>query len=41
VVNEDDLDQAQRLRVLEGKIDFVIRNMEDEKTLNSKFFPFL
>ena len=34
MVNEDDLTPDQRMRVLEGKVDFVIRNLEDEANLN-------
>lgn len=34
VVNEDDLTIEQKVRILEGKVDFVIRNMGDEANLN-------
>jgi hypothetical protein len=36
IVNEDDLPLEKKVSILEGKIDFIIRNMGDESNLNSK-----
>jgi hypothetical protein len=36
IVNEDDLTTEQKVRILEGKVDFIIRNMGDENNLNSR-----